>query len=180
MSNKTQNARPAKTESALKRFFQFALASGVAYGLGIFAAIGLVFVILNAPVEAPQGDCVPPGNLDVIELQIGKESYRAEVAATSDRQARGLSGRLCLGADQAMLFSYTSPGDYCYWMKDMNFAIDMVWLDADKQITTIESDVRPDTYPTSFCPDRPSQFVVEVPAGTARSKGWSIGQQVDF
>lgn len=79
-----------------------------------------------------------------------------------------------------MLFTYELSGDYCYWMKDMKFDIDMIWLDEDKTIVTVKDNVSPDTYPQSFCPDRPASFVIELAAGMAAKYDWQVGTQLSF
>jgi uncharacterized membrane protein (UPF0127 family) len=65
-------------------------------------------------------------------------------------------------------------------MKDMKFALDMIWLDESKKVVTVKANVTPDTYPGSFCPDGPAQFVIEVPAGTAAGYKFEPGSQVRF
>jgi uncharacterized protein len=40
-----------------------------------------------------------------------------------------------------------------FWMKEMNFPIDIVWLNKDKKIVHIEHNVSPDTYPKIFNPN---------------------------
>lgn len=62
----------------------------------------------------------------------------------------------------------------------MNFAIDMIWLDEDKKIVTTQNSVAPDTYPQSFCPDQPAQYIVEVQAGKSKDSGWQVGTQFEF
>ena len=36
-----------------------------------------------------------------------------------------------------MLFVFNSPGQYSFWMKDMHFPLDMVWIDSDKIVADI-------------------------------------------
>ena len=80
-----------------------------------------------------------------------------------------------------MLFVYGDAStERCFWMKDMNFAIDMIWLDKDRQIVTIQSNVSPDSYPKSFCPDKPAQYVLEVNSGFAKQSGWLVGTKFEF
>lgn len=95
-----------------------------------------------------------------------------EVVDTAELQQLGLSGRQDLGDNSGMLFVFDDSSiERCFWMKDMNFAIDMVWLDSDKKVVHIENDVAPETYPNSFCPDQPAKYVLEVNAGRAEQLG---------
>ena len=54
----------------------------------------------------------------------------------------------------------------------MNFNIDMIWLDSDKRVVSIEEDVSPDTYPDKFCPDTPAKYVLEINSGLSGQLGF--------
>jgi uncharacterized membrane protein (UPF0127 family) len=101
-----------------------------------------------------------------------------EVVDTAKTRTRGLSGRSELLPNQAMLFDFESEGRRCMWMKDMDFSLDMVWLDDDSVIVDIESGVVPETYPSSFCGDEPSRYVIELNEGVASVAGLEIGQRI--
>lgn len=101
-----------------------------------------------------------------------------EVVDTAEARTRGLSGRNELLPNQAMLFDFGSEGRRCMLMKDMNFSLDMVWLDEDNVIVDIEPGVAPETYPSSFCGDEPSRYVIELNEGVASVAGLEIGQRI--
>ncbi|MFZ1324119.1 MAG: DUF192 domain-containing protein [Candidatus Saccharimonadales bacterium] len=130
--------------------------------------------------DAPSVCQTDPG-LEVIKIKSGDTSLLAEVAGEAAAKQRGLSGRDCLGESRGMLFPYETAGTFCYWMKDMGFAIDMIWLDKDKKIVTVKADARPESYPEeTYCPDEPANYVLEVAAGTAAALGWGKGTQFSF
>jgi uncharacterized membrane protein (UPF0127 family) len=61
-------------------------------------------------------------------------------------------------------------------MKDMKFNIDIVWLDESFTITQIESNVSPDTYPTTtFIPEKDSLYVLEFNAHFVEENGLKVG-----
>lgn len=103
-------------------------------------------------------------------------TFKTEIVATDASREQGLSGRAGIDNDQTMVFLYNSPRQLCFWMKDMQFAIDMVWVDQSGHVAAIESDVSPGTYPESFCHE--GQYVAEFAAGTAARLGLSIGDTV--
>lgn len=148
-------------------------------GLLILAILAGLFWVnkTNAPSSRV---CNPGEALPLSTISSDKAIVRVEVASTGKEKNQGLSGRNCLDPDSGMLFTYDHSGDYCYWMKDMKFAIDMIWLDDEKRIVTIKDRVGPDTYPESFCPSRPAKYVVEVAAGKAAEYGWQIGTALSF
>lgn len=99
-------------------------------------------------------------------LSINGDSFEIEKATTTQAQERGLSGRESMPQDQAMVFVFDKPAVRCFWMKDMKFSIDMVWLNESKQVSAIEYNVSPDSYPDSYC-HVDAQYVVEFAEGTA-------------
>ena len=102
------------------------------------------------------------------------------IASTSAEQGLGLGGRSSLPAGEGMLFIFSAPGNYGFWMKDMRFPIDMIWMDSNFIVTHIEQNVSPDTYPQSMYPGVDSLYVLEVNAGYAQKNNLSAGETLDF
>jgi uncharacterized membrane protein (UPF0127 family) len=93
---------------------------------------------------------------------------RVEVADTAEARFQGLSGRSSIDDGGGLLFVFDTTSDsHCLTMRDMNFAIDMVWLDDEKKVITVKSDVKPETYPEVFCPERPARYALELNASRA-------------
>jgi len=101
-----------------------------------------------------------------------------EIADTESKRIRGLSGRERLADGVGMLFIFPISGIYSFWMKDMNFPIDIIWLDETFKIVHIEANVEPNTFPKSFAPTLPSRYVVELNAGVASFKNLVVGQSL--
>ena len=114
-------------------------------------------------------------------LIINGQAIQTEVAATPAARQQGLSGRPCILANQAMLFEFNQPGYYSFWMKDMRFPIDMVWLGASKKVAWLQSDVQPATYPANFTNrNKAAQYVLELKANRAQQLHLAIGSPVQF
>ncbi len=107
-------------------------------------------------------------------------TLRVQVAKTPTTRERGLSGRESLASDEGLLFIFPTSGTHGFWMKDMNFPIDIVWINSSKKVVGISENVAPETYPTSFFPPKQIQFVLEVNAGTAKKSGLVVGAAVSF
>lgn len=103
-----------------------------------------------------------------------------QIADTPELQSLGLSGRDGLLRTQGLLFIFKKEGYYPFWMKDMLFPIDMIWIDANKKIVHIEHNVSPDTYPRSFASPQLATYVLETAAGIAKEKGIKVGDIVEF
>jgi len=113
----------------------------------------------------------------------GKNDFStiADVSDTDALQFQGLSGRTSLEEGASMLFIFPKDGQYRFWMKDMQFSIDMIWLDATKKIISIESDVSPESYPESFGPlTSTTRYVLEVPTGTAKKFDLKVGDMLNW
>lgn len=100
-----------------------------------------------------------------------------ERADTTDSRELGLSGRVSMKKTNGMLFVFDRPQQVCIWMKDMNFSLDIVWLNTNKTIIKAMSNILPETYPKTFCVDN-AQYVGELKAGVAEEAGLRLGQQL--
>lgn len=79
-----------------------------------------------------------------------------------------------------MLFVFDRPDRYGFWMRDMHFAIDIVWIDNNWRIVDITHELTPESYPNTFAPSAPALYALEVPAGSALRYSWKVGDSVDF
>lgn len=103
------------------------------------------------------------------ELSFGGLELSLAVADDSITRQLGLSGTQELSWGQGLLFIFQESDRHGFWMKDMNYPIDIVWIDSEGFVVSVSEAVSPDTFPQVFYPDAPAQFVLEVPAGFTRS-----------
>lgn len=147
------------------------------------AALGAVFLFVLvggyriAYAPGPVAS-VPISSMRTVE--VGGNMVRVTVADTDEARQRGLSGRRGLAADEGMLFVFPQDGAYAFWMKDMLFSIDILWISGDGKVVYMAEDVSPDTYPQSFRSDVPARYVLELPAGYAKEYTVNIGDVVRF
>lgn len=113
-------------------------------------------------------------------IKINDTSIKVEVVDTLQTRTMGLSGRETLAEGTGMLFIFDSPAMAGFWMKDMKFAIDIVWIDENYQIVDIDKSVLPETFPEVFYPDRAIKYVLEVPAGYTNQHQIGLGAMVQF
>ena len=98
-------------------------------------------------------------------ITVNTNELCVEVVSEQDEIIKGLSGRKSLAENTGMLFEFEQPALHGIWMKDMNFSLDIIWLDSEGKITFIEEAVSPDTYPKVFRPFIPSNYVLETNTG---------------
>ncbi|MBI4068550.1 DUF192 domain-containing protein [Candidatus Kaiserbacteria bacterium] len=111
-------------------------------------------------------------------IQLKDTVVRVEIADTPEERAMGLSGREGLAPDEGLLFVFEEDGLHAFWMKDMRFAIDIVWVSSDGAIVHIEENVTPETYPAAFAPRREARYVVELSAGYVAEHEVRVGDIV--
>lgn len=100
------------------------------------------------------------------------------LADTPAERQQGLSGVESMRAEEGMLFVFEAEGDYMFWMKDMNFPIDILWINNDLEIVYIEENLSPDTYPTRYGSTAPARFVLETNAFFADTFNIKVGDKI--
>ena len=127
-------------------------------------------------------------NFDNIKyVKIAGQSIKVDLALTSEEQRQGLSGRSGLQRDEGMLFVFDRPGKYPFWMKDMNFPIDIIWFapskggdSEDLKVVYIKKNALPESYPENFSPPENAKYVLEVLAGFSEKNNLKEGDSVLF
>lgn len=107
----------------------------------------------------------------------------ADLAITPDQQILGLSVKDSLAEDEAMLFIFGSEGRQPFWMHNMKFPIDIMWIDSNQNIVHIEHSLppcEPGSACPSYSPDADSLYVLETVAGYAASHGIAVGTHVEI
>ena len=121
---------------------------------------------------------IQPPDVSHTTITVGDVLVSVEIAATDASRTQGLSGRKNLPEGEGMLFVFDAPGRYPFWMKEMNFPIDIIWLDADGVVISLVEDASPDSYPLQFTPDAPALYVLEVPIGFIKRYNLAIEEKV--
>lgn len=106
---------------------------------------------------------------DAQTVFVGSHSFNVTIADTPEARRQGLSGTEQLPDFTGKLFVFDTDAAHGIWMKDMNYAIDILWFGSDRRLLHIEENVTPDTYTrnrTIFRPSEPARYVLEVNAGT--------------
>lgn len=113
-----------------------------------------------------------------VPVTIGGVQVEASVADSLSERIKGLSGTPFLPENVVKLFAFGTPGTHSIWMKDMNYAIDILWVAEDGTIVHIEENIAPETYPDSFASPVPAWYVVEAVAGFVATNTIAIGDKV--
>jgi uncharacterized membrane protein (UPF0127 family) len=117
---------------------------------------------------------------DVKFVKIVGQVVKIELALTQKEQEQGLSGHESLKNDEGMLFVFSKPQKNHFWMKDMNFPIDIIWIDENFRVIYIQKNVLPSSYPNSFGPAVDNSYVLEVSSGFSEKNNLKEGDSVEF
>jgi len=157
--------------------------------LAILLFVAMLFVRQSRITINPPEEFIPPWypfSLDSLNanqnnyLKIAGQTLQVDLAILPEAQEMGLSGRKSLNEKQGMLFVFYKPEIYNFWMKDMLFPIDIIWIREDKRVVYIKKNVLPDSYPETFSSDFPAQYVLEVSAGFSEKNNLKVGDRVEF
>lgn len=119
-------------------------------------------------------------------VRIDEVAFPVELAVTPDERIKGLSGRAFLDSGTGMLFVFDVESRLRFWMREMEFPLDMVWIGAECRVVDVSVDVPPPDPETSrgdlprYSPSSPAMYVLEINAGEATRLGLGAGDPVKF
>lgn len=145
----------------------------------VVGAVGVLVVgaVVYYALTRPEVEETP---IPTYSVTIGGSIVRTVIADSPAERERGLSGRRGLAPDEGMLFVFPQTGRYSFWMKDMLFPIDIVWISETGMIVDIASSVAPETYPSAFTSQGPARYVLELPAGFTTVHHVRIGDYTEL
>lgn len=126
----------------------------------------------------------PVGEPPVPVLQIGQVNLGVELADTPQLRRQGLSGRAFLAADTGMLFLFDAPDRHRFWMRDMRFDLDFIWI-VNGKVAEITPNVLAepgvaDENLRVYLPQVPVDSMLEVNRGWAAQNGIQVGDSVQL
>ena len=115
------------------------------------------------------------------EIKIGDAIFQIEIADSFLKRQKGLSGRKSLKENEGMLFILPIAANYGFWMRDMNFPIDIIWIKNDKIIGISENLASEGSKPLKiYYPPSSIDKALEVSAGVVSAKNIEIGDMLKY
>jgi uncharacterized protein len=139
--------------------------------LFLAAIIAGIFWYIAARVYSLDGNKIKAVNIN------GKTFY-AEIVSSPEKMQKGLGKRNGLCQSCAMLFQFSEPGKRSFWMKDMRFPLDILWI-LNGKVVHIEKNV-PKAFLETLTPQVAANQVLEINAGLSDKLGIKEGNKVDF
>ena len=139
-----------------------------------------------APALPTNTPIAPTPDLSLPLVSIGAATWPVELALTQEQRTQGLSGREVLPEGTGMLFVFDGDQHLAFWMPDMNFPLDMVWIESSCRVVDVTRDA-PVPEPGQslsdlprFSPQSPARFVLEINAGEFEAAGIQVGERAVF
>ena len=139
----------------------------------------------SAPLENPPLIALDGGGASPA-VSVGGVAFEVEIAFTPEGRTRGLSGRDSLADGAGMLFVFKGGAASSFWMREMRFALDFVWIGDGCEVVDIHADVPAPPAGTAlgelpiYSSRTPARYNLEINAGEAAARGIEIGDAVKF
>lgn len=157
--------------------------------VAVFALLAL-FALIQAGMRGSKNSRA----YETAEVLVNGRAVSVLLADTGQKRIRGLSGRHAIGAD-GMLFMFPNEDSHGIWMKEMQFPIDIMWLqnltplyppsrEGGREkgfvavVVDMKENVAPETFPEVLYPKERAQYVLEANAGFARDTAVSVGDRI--
>ena len=117
-------------------------------------------------------------------LRVGEQTLGVEIADSAEEWSQGLSGREKLAEDEGMLFVFDDQVRRSFWMRQMRFSLDMMFI-RDGRINEIVRNVpapsgSQDGTEIRVQSQETADWVLEVNSGWAQEHGVKVGDEVSY
>lgn len=144
--------------------------------LALFVAVVILVVIFSNKLYLNQG-------MDQGKVIINGKTFKVDLAETPEQQITGLSQTNSLRDNRGMLFIFADKRYRNFWMKDMKFPIDIIWIE-DNAIIGIEPNApvpaKDEDNPPVYRSNREVNYVLEINAGLAEKYGFKVGDSINI
>ena len=144
--------------------------------VGVAGILSIPSDVKLESVEFPRGMI----KIDDVVLEV-------QIADTDPRRARGLMFQEQLPFDEGMFFVFDGVSKRSIWMLNMQFPLDILWIDENGKVVYIEKNVPPckTALETVTCPsykgnNNDAKYVLEVTAGFIDKFNISENSQIEI
>ena len=131
----------------------------------LFVFVCILLVVFAWALRRPSSPRVSSART----VSVGRHAFSVEVADTMASRARGLSGHAPLGENEGMLFIFQGITSGPFWMKDMLFPLDLIWIRDGIVVGTTENALpMSQTGFLLYPPPMAVDAVLEVNVGTVK------------
>jgi uncharacterized protein len=141
-------------------------------GVSLLRSLALALALI-APSCKSEPEPKPAADAYTVEMKIGGQAFRVEIADTPRKQQLGLMHRKSMPADHGMIFVFPDARERSFWMKNTHIPLDIVYADADGKVVSVKQMKPLDESPVPS--DGDAKYAVELNEGTAKKVGVKPG-----
>ncbi|MBU05740.1 MAG: hypothetical protein CL877_07285 [Dehalococcoidales bacterium] len=147
-----------------------------------------ILVLTATPLPVPISTPLPIKEVSTRwpRVIIGDATFDVELARTPEERNRGLSGRKSLLPSTGMLFVYEPAVAGAFWMRDMEFPLDFIWIGRGCEIVGLTLNAPAPAPGTQIAHllvyeiDEVASYTLEVNAGEVERFDLQVGDEVRF
>ena len=109
-------------------------------------------------------------------IEIKEHKFFVRLALSPKDQVQGLSGRKNIKKWEGMLFEFKRKSKYSFWMKNMNFPLDIIWIE-EGRIVYIARNISCQ-HSEIISPQVEADTVLEINGGISEEYNFNIGDIV--
>lgn len=113
-----------------------------------------------------------------IEATIGSSPITLTCLTNPSSQLKGYSEHEPKD-NHGLLFIFTEEQPLNFWMKGVNFPLDIMYFDLNRELIDWHS-MEPEDKKSIYTSSKPAMFAVEVPKGWCETSGISTGCKLNF
>lgn len=151
--------------------------------LSVIATLMLLEQFVIPRLNQPATTLVENQKTTLVPLTVGDQVVQVEIRDDEVERELGFSGRKSIGDNEGMLFVFGELVQPTFWMKDMQFSLDVLWIREGKVVQIEENVPHPteaEAVIATMIPQNPVDMVLEVPSGWVSRTGVKVGDEVDF
>ena len=146
--------------------------------LGLFALLLIIVVGSKFAMDYLANN--PNPFIKIPTAAINNQTFKLFIAKSAREKEIGLSGKDSLSQDYGMYFPFEKPDYYSFWMKNMKFPIDMIFLSSNRIVTIYENlePLQDLKSPPLYKSSEPADAVLEINAGQAKKYNIKVGDEI--
>ncbi|MBL0685599.1 DUF192 domain-containing protein [Aquimarina mytili] len=111
-----------------------------------------------------------PSSITTLDIEIADDDYQIQT---------GLMYRKSMQNNQGMLFVFSKEAPRSFYMKNTEFALDIIFIDSKNKVVSIQKNAQPFNE-SSLPSEGPAQYVLEVNAGLTNTWNLKSGDSISF
>jgi len=105
--------------------------------------------------------------------QLAHNTFHLFIADTDEERTNGLSNIKNMASNEGVAFIFLNAGQKVFWMKDMHFPLDFVYIH-NNRVVELKENILPSSYPNTIVNQQPANIIIELNAGQIKQKNIHI------